>query len=559
MKRLWLAVPLAGVALVLAAAPVLAQTYSFSMDQEAVDAYWQSDGTLLVQYVMTFTNDASADPIDAVDIGLPTSDYDLSRVTASVDGKPITDIVTSPYVTPGIAVNLGGDSIQPGRKGTVTTTIAGLPGLLYEGTDANTVSVNFAPTFFDSQYVHGQTDLTMTFHFPPGVKPEEPRWYAAPDGFPSEPATGLDSSGRIFYTWRNQQANGSTQYKFGASFPKVYVPAGTVTTPTALQRLGISEATLFSCLCIGGIVGFFILIIGLAIVAGQRRKMAYLPPKLAVEGHGIKRGLTAVEAAILLETPLDRVLTMMLFSVIKKGAAKVVTEKPLQVEAITPQPAGLQDYEVAYLGGIVEKDLATRSRKLQAVVIDMVKAVQEKMRGFSLRETRDYYKAIMQKAWQEVEQANTPEVKSEKFADSLEWTMLDRDFDNHAGRTFRTGPVFVPIWWGNFRPSYTGGGVSAAPAAPSGRAGGTPLASAPSLPHLPGSDFAASLVNGVQNTAGGLVASIGSFTGAVTKTTNPPPPPSTYSGGRGFGGGGHSCACACACAGCACACAGGGR
>ncbi len=558
MKRLRLPLFLASVALLVVATPVLAQTYSFSMDQETVDAYWQSDGTLLLDYVMTFTNDASADPIDAVDIGLPTSEYDLTKITASVDGTPVTDIVTSPYVTPGIALNLGSAAIAPGRKGTVTATIAGVGGVLFEGSDTNTVSVNFAPNYFDSQYVHGNTDLTVTFHLPPGVKPEEPHWFAAPSGFPSEPSTGIDSSGRIFYTWRNPQANGYSQYKFGASFPKTYVPAGTVTTPTTLQRLGISESALIGVLCFGGIAAFFILIVGLAIVAGQRRKMAYLPPKLAVEGHGIKRGLTAVEAAILLETPLDRVLTMMLFSVIKKGAARVVTEKPLKVEAVMPQPAGLQDYELTYLGAIVEPDIAARSRKLQAIVIDMVKAVQEKMRGFSLRETRDYYKAIMQKAWEQVEQANTPEVKSEKFTESLEWTMLDRDFDNRTGRTFRTGPVFLPIWWGNFSPSYAGGGHTAAPI-PSGRASGGPVASAPSLPHLPGSDFAASLVTGVQNTAGGLIASVNSFTGAVTKTTNPPPPPSTYSGGRGLGGGGHSCACACACAGCACACAGGGR
>jgi len=30
------------------------------------------------------------------------------------------------------------------------------------------------------------------------------------------------------------------------------------------------------------------------------------PPKISIEGHGIKRGLTAVEAAILMEEPLDR-------------------------------------------------------------------------------------------------------------------------------------------------------------------------------------------------------------------------------------------------------------
>jgi len=139
--------------------------------------------------------------------------------------------------------------------------------------------------------------------------------------------------------------------------------------------------------------------------------------------------------------------------------------------------------------------------------------------------------------------------------------MLDRDFEGRTRRTLSTGPVFVPIWWGNYRPSYSpprGGampaGRVAGPAAPSG--GGA------SLPHLPGADFAASIVRGVQTTAGNLVTNLTSFTGGVTTKTNPPPPPPKASPSRGgwtSGGGGHSCACACACAGCACACAGGGR
>ena len=56
----------------------------------------------------------------------------------------------------------------------------------------------------------------------------------------------------------------------------------------------------------------------------KKRKLQYLPPKVSIEGHGIKRGLTAVEAAMLLEQPLDKVLTMILFAVVKKGAAEVV-------------------------------------------------------------------------------------------------------------------------------------------------------------------------------------------------------------------------------------------
>ena len=50
--------------------------------------------------------------------------------------------------------------------------------------------------------------------------------------------------------------------------------------------------------------------------------MQYMPPKIAIEGHGIKRGLTAVEAAILMEQPLDKVMTMILFGVVKKECSR---------------------------------------------------------------------------------------------------------------------------------------------------------------------------------------------------------------------------------------------
>jgi hypothetical protein len=559
MKRIGILLVLTVVIASLTAFPAAGQTYSFSVDAETVDVYWQSDGTVTIDYLLTFSNDPSADPMEYVDIGVPTEEYDLSRVKASIAGQPLSDISSSPYVTPGVAIGLGARAIPPGSTGMLAVSIEGVRGVMFEGSDSNTVSVNFSPSWFDSSFVHGATDLTVNFHLPPGVLPEEPRWHGAPEGFPSEPATGLDADGRIVYQWRNTQARGDTQYVFGASFPNTYVQTAAVIRPSATQRLGISPEALFTILCFGGFAGFFALIIGAAVVAGERRKLAYLPPKIAIEGHGIKRGLTAVEAAVLLQTPLDRVLTMMLFSTVKKNGARVVQENPLKVEAVDPPGQELRDYEAAFVKGIVEGNARERSRKLQTVMVDMVKAVQLKMKGFSLRETRDYYKAIMEKAWQEVEQASTPEVKSERYAESIEWTMLDRDFDDRTERTFRTGPVFLPLWWGGFSPTQSTGRAMASPVSSVPRPSGGPVASSPSLPHLPGADFAASVVKGVQNTAGSMVSNLSSFTGSVTKVTNPPPPPSASGRSGGFGGGGHACACACACAGCACACAGGGR
>jgi hypothetical protein len=193
-------------------------------------------------------------------------------------------------------------------------------------------------------------------------------------------------------------------------------------------------------------------------------------------------------------------------------------------------------------------------------MIDLVKALQKKMKGFSLQETKDYYRSIVKRAWSQVDDAETPQVRSERYAENIEWTMLDGNFEERTRRTFRTGPVFVPAWWAAYRPSYGGGTPSAPTPAPAQRTT-VSHGRGVSLPQIPGANFAASLVNGVQQTAGNLVSNLTSFTGGVTKTTNPPPAPSKAGGssaGRSSGGS-CACACACACAGCACACAGGGR
>lgn len=48
-------------------------------------------------------------------------------------------------------------------------------------------------------------------------------------------------------------------------------------------------------------------------------------------------------------------------------------------------------------------------------MINLVQSVSKKMKGFSLRETVDYYKNIIEKAWQHVRSAATPDVKGRKI------------------------------------------------------------------------------------------------------------------------------------------------
>ena len=533
--------------------------YSFSLDREVVNAYWNADGTLQLDYALTFTNDTSGHPIDYVDMGMPNGNFDMGTVSADVNGASV-DVSTSDYQGSGsgFAVVMGAQTIQPGASGTVHVAVGRITGVLYKDSDNpdTYASADFAPLTFGSQYVHGSTDLTVTFHLPPGVQPAEPKYHTPSSNWPGDqaPVADHDAEGRIIYTWQSSSANGYTQYTFGASFPKQYIPADAIVVPPAFN-LGGFLAGLGSGLQTFCCIGFFILIfVGspiLGAINSNRRKLQYLPPKISIEGHGIKRGLTAVEAAVLMQEPLDKVMTMILFGAVKKNATSVITKDPLKVANAIPLPADLHDYEVDFLKALDNADPAARRKGLQDMTIKMVNSLSDKMKGFSRKETIDYYKGIMERAWQQIEAAGTPEVKSQMYDESLEWTMLDKNYDERTRRVF-TGPVFVPMWWGNYDPGYRTTSASTSIGRPS--TGGS---SSGGRVSLPGSAMAASVVTSVQGFSSKVIGDLQGFTSGVTNKTNPVPV--STSSGHYSGGGGHSCACACACAGCACACAGGGR
>ncbi len=541
---------------------VAAQSYSFNVSQEVVDVFWNSDGTLDLDYQFTFVNDPGAHVIDFVDVGMPNGNYDLGRVTADVDGDALN--VSSdfqgdgPY---GFAVDMGSHAIQPGATGSVHVTVKGISGVLYKDPSQGEAyaSADFSPAYWTT--AHGDTEMDIFFHFPAGVTTDQPRWHSTQGGWPcdDQPLTGTDDQNRPAYAWKCATAKASTRYTFGASFPMSIIPANTIVTPPAFNFGGFI-AGIFKNLQPICCIGFFLLIfVGspiLGAINNKKRKLQYLPPKIQIEGHGIKRGLTAVEAGILMEEPLDKVMTMILFGLVKKNAATVVTRDPLKIQAAEPLPADLHDYETDFLQAFAMEDLAARRKALQEMTVKLVNSISEKMKGFSRKETVAFYKDIMERAWQQIETAGTPEVKSQLYDQNLEWTMLDKNYDDRTQRTF-TGPVFVPMWWGRYDPGYRP--VSTGPVST-----GTPhTASMPSSggqASLPGATFAASVVTGVQNFSSKVLGNTQSFTSAVTNRTNPVPIVKSSGGGRG-GGGFHSggCACACACAGCACACAGGGR
>jgi hypothetical protein len=631
------------IVIVLLATPfaALAQSYSFSLDRENVIVFLNEDNSISLEYTFVFTNDAGAHEIDFVDVGMPGSFFDIEEVSADVNSIPVS-VSPEEYqgIGSGFAVVLGTEAIQPGETGTVHVAVQKIMSVLNrDSQDANYASFQFNPTWFSSDFVHGNTDLTVTFHLPPGIQADEPRFHVTSYQWEGtkEPMTGLDESGQITYTWHAENASGHLIYTFGASFPLSYVPVyatelakPTLPPPTQPARPTTSpqaEEKDTAGLIFAGTIA--VIVIGAAsyLKYSERRdnRPGYLPPQISIEGYGIKRGLTAVEAAILLEQPLDKVLTMILFGVVKKGVAKITSRAPLQLDIVTDLPKDLHTYEQSFLDAFHTEEPRNREEKLQEMFIDLIKTVSEKMRGFSQDETQRYYRGIVQRAWEQVQGADTPEVKNREFDRSLDWLMLNHRFNENVQELFADPGMTTPPWWNaydqNFklpdrweisRDSYEESAprndtkikVERSISQPRSEPLPEAKSTVPASSGLLGADYAAAIVNSVQEFSSRVISDVDRFTDRVHEVTNLRPvfPPradsedffrptvrrdeervggssaaadgffSLFSGSgsdssshrtsssshRSSSGSRHS-SCACACAGCACACAGGGR
>jgi hypothetical protein len=523
---------------------VLAQDYSFSVDSNISSVYVQEDGSVDIVYDITYTNDPGAHVIDIVDIGLPNDSYDLSSARASIDGQPVIGIYKSEWLDTGVEIHLGSNEIVPGNTGTVHLEINN-PRMVYQDReDEEYASVRFYPHYYEGTG-HGATYLRVSFYFPPGVQPDETRYHD------QEFTEAYIEGDRPVMTWVVADARADRQYQFGVSFPQKYVSQvyAEPTTDVGAVIVGIISA-LFGSLLPLTICGGFALWVILGAVVGSRRRrkrlMDYMPPMVSVEGLGIKRGLTAVEAAILLEAPLQKVLTMILFGLVKKRAVQVTSQKPLRLEKADPLPEGLHLYETEFLGAVKKKGELSQ-KQLTQITTKLIKDVNQKMKGFHAKDTIAYYKDIVARAWKQVEAGDTPEVVDE----NLEWMMMDDEFETKMPQTFGTRPLPMPAWWW----------LHSAPRTTSRPSAGVGKAAAPSsAPRtVPGAQLADSVVTSIGGLSNRIVTNVSDFTARVTRVTHPVPVTKSSGGGRSSGGGGSSCACACACAGCACACAGGGR
>jgi hypothetical protein len=148
--------------------PAVAQSYYFELPKFTVDAYWESDGTLTVDYTYYFDNTPSGHIIEYVDVGMPNSNYSDSNITAYVNGNQVFNISSSDFQgegTDGVAVGLGQYSVQPGFSGTFRIVVENISDVLYKDSqDSNYASAVLSGIFYQH---HPGSQITIYHHFPP--------------------------------------------------------------------------------------------------------------------------------------------------------------------------------------------------------------------------------------------------------------------------------------------------------------------------------------------------------------------------------------------------------
>jgi hypothetical protein len=187
------------------------------------------------------------------------------------------------------------------------------------------------------------------------------------------------------------------------------------------------------------LLAFFLLVLLLILSVARPpgRPTDYLPAEALVEGGGVKRGLTAPEAAIILEMPIHRVLGVVILGLLKKRILVVEAHEPLTLRIEQPfdianeaDPLGrserrrmaaremgiiLQSYEDPFLEQLsAQKGRPLGEVNLTAAARAMLRYTARRIRGYSLEETRAYYRKHLGRARHD-----------DQF---FEWLVLDADF-----------------------------------------------------------------------------------------------------------------------------------
>ncbi len=522
-----------------------AQGVTYSVSQEWVRVEINQDQSINIFYNITFSY-LSGSPQGIFTLGMPKTGYQIQQVEDSIGDS--LEYRSSSYTSIGIDITLK-------KPITINQPInflayATVPNMIFsDDTNPGNVGMQFFPSTFESSI--GTENLRLQIILPTEVRTTEVK---SPTGLPFDNVF-LTEDNRTAVYWERPSWQAEQTFEAGVSFPQGYVsPAPSITTSPEGGG-GTPDLTAIAL----GAGAFLVVAIAIVAIFAAISKVTYVKPQISVEALGANRTLTAVEAGLVLGQRPIRVLTMILYGVILKRLVTVTQTEPLLKLTKIPKPEGETPtqpryYEIDYLSAI-KPDGTLDAKTLVLTYQGLSTTVNQKLRGYSREDTSKYYKSIVDAAWKQVNQAQTPELKGDALDKNIEWLLSDQKFDDQFKTIFAPGTVIIPNptwWWYWGIPRIPSSGGSSPPVAyPS---------STPSIPSkpiaLPGQDFANSVVLGLQSASNNMVKNIQDFANQLIPFQSQPS--SQPINKKSCVCACHSCACACACVSCACACAGGG-
>jgi hypothetical protein len=528
------------------APPVSAQGVTYNVTQEWVQVQINSDATIDFGYNLTVVY-LSGQPQGIVSVGMPRGGFQIQRVEdRSGSSLQFQDISQGNYY--GIDVYLKSPIIL--NQPNTFTIDAHVPQMVYaDETNPGNDGLQFYPTTFATA-VSPISNLRVAIILPPGVQANQTKY---PTGFPFD-SEFLQGDSLVVYWERINWPQGQT-FQSGVSFPAQFI--------SPLPTPGPSNPPFFTYLIIGVLVLVVFGFIGL-VIAGFG-KSAYQKPLVSVEALGANRSLTAVEAGYVMEKAPVHVLTMILYGMLRKHMVQVVETAPvLKLSKVPPtQPdSSPRYYEIDYLKAI-KLDGTLDEKNLALTYITVANSTDEKLRGYSREETKNYYKSVVDQAWGQVKQAGTPELKGDEIDKNLEWLLNDDKFNDKFANTFPPGIIISPLpawwwYWGGPRSSPIPGSPVPQTPAPGGPQQ-LPMTPPPmQAKPLPGQDFANNIVRGVQTASNNVVTNVQDFANKLVPVQKQAQSQKPITEKKSCVCACHNCACACACVSCACACAGGG-
>jgi hypothetical protein len=480
---------------------------------------------ILYNITMTYTG---GNPQGIVTVGMPRGGFKISSVQ-DLSGNTLvyTDVSSGGFY--GIDVTLNSRVLNQPNTFIVYATVPET--LSSDQMNSGYYGMQFYPTTFSgAQGTIGSIRIAIVL--PSGVTSNEVRYF---DNVPFDNIYSQNSNLVVY--WERNNWPPAQEFTIGVSFPENYINLPGL---DILTYVVIGAAILTA-------VGVVIVIVS------NIRKFDYIKPRIAVEALGAARNLTSVEAAVVLDLKPVRVLSMVLFGLLYKRVVMVTETDPLiklQRRERSEDEASphLWYYEIDYLEAM-QPDGTLDEMKLAQTYLGLRDTVDQKMRGYSRVDTVNYYQSVVNKAWDQVTQAGTPELKGDALDKNIEWLLADDRFDDKFSGAFPPGIIIIPSpgwWWYWHGPHF-----------PSGPAPVPPTTPAQPKP-IPGQDFANNIVKGLQTSANSMVKNVQAFTNRLV------PAPAEAARGNPVRSGSSCvcacahCACACACVSCACACAHGG-